>query len=254
MKLHRLAVDRGLQSGRTVELEDLADALVPVGRQEATGGVEMETPLGQVRPGAQVEEPQLIRIVRDEDDACRDRFPIDLQPEWPRMGGRAKQRANSRQRVASATVRLAAVDERGVGAERDVVQEKPFADPADVDPPFLAAEGRERRQRIRTVKPEVARKVVPCPERDTDKLQLALDRDLRDRRQRPVAPCDAEGIRAGFARELPGIVALAEDPYLDSRSCAAAASSSTLGRPFPERGLIRRKPANAGGSIGPMAS
>jgi hypothetical protein len=37
LKLHGLAVDRGLQSGRTVELEDLADALVPVGRQEAAG-------------------------------------------------------------------------------------------------------------------------------------------------------------------------------------------------------------------------
>src|SRR5207247_9726947 len=117
LKLHRLAVDRGLQSGRAVELEDLADALVPVGRQEAAGRVEMETPLGQVRPGTQVEEPQLIRIVRDEHDACRDRLPIDPQLEWVRVGGRPKQRANSRQRVAPATVRLPAVDERGVGAE-----------------------------------------------------------------------------------------------------------------------------------------
>jgi hypothetical protein len=77
----------------------------------------METPLGQVRPGAQVEEPQLVGIVRDEDDACRDRLAIDPQPEWMRVGWRLKQRANSRQRVAPATVRLAAVDERGVGAE-----------------------------------------------------------------------------------------------------------------------------------------
>jgi len=33
LKLHRLAVDRGLQNGTAIELEDLADALVPVGRQ-----------------------------------------------------------------------------------------------------------------------------------------------------------------------------------------------------------------------------
>jgi len=133
-----------LQRGSAVELEHLAGALVPVGRQEAAGGVEIETPLGQVRPGAQVEEPQLIRIVRDEDDACRDRLPVDPQPEWARMSGRAKQGAKSREGVAPATVGLAAVDERGVGAERDVVQEEPFARPADVDPPLVAAESRER--------------------------------------------------------------------------------------------------------------
>jgi hypothetical protein len=57
--------------------------------------------------------------------------------------------------------------------------------------------------------------VIPCPERDTDKRQLALDRDLRNRRQRPIAARDAEGVGVGFARELPGIVALAEDVNLD---------------------------------------
>ena len=151
-------------------------------------------------------------------------------------------------------MRLAAVDERGVGAERDVVQEKPFADPADVDPPFLAAEGRERRQRIRTVKPEVARKVVPCPERDTDKLQLALDRDLRDRRERPVAPRDAEGIRAGFARELSGIVALAEDPHLDSSLARRGRELVHAGSPLPRARVDQEKARQDRASIGPMAS
>src|SRR5881392_725340 len=177
----------------------------------------METPLSQVRPRAQVEEPQLIRIVRDEEDPCRDRLPIDPHAKWARMSGRAKQRANSRQRDAPATVRLAAVDERGVGTERDVVQEEPFARAANVDPPLVAAESRERSQWIRTVKPEVTRKVVPRPERDTDKRQLAFDRDLRDRRQRPVAAGDAEGVGAGVrSHEGRRIVALAEDVHFDS--------------------------------------
>ena len=206
----------------------------------------METPLGQVRPGAQVKEPQLIRIVRDEDDACRDRFPIDPQPERPPMGGRAKQRANSRQRLASATVRLAAVDERGVGAERDVVQEKPFADPADVDPPFLAAEGRERRQRIRTVKPEVAREVVPCPERDTDNCSSRSIATCATAASDPSPPAMPRASPPASPASSPGSSPSRRTRTSIPRSRAAAASSSTLGRAFPERGLIRRKPAKTG--------
>jgi hypothetical protein len=59
--------------------------------------------------------------------------------------------------------------------------------------------------------------VVPRPERDTDKRQLALDRDLRDRRQRPVAAGDAEGVDAGpRSHEGRRIVAFAEDVHIDS--------------------------------------
>src|SRR5437016_5787147 len=140
MKLDRLAVDRGFQPERPVKLEYLAGALVPCGREQAPGGVEMETPLVQVRPRAQLEELQFIRVVRDEDDARREGLPIHAEPERPRVSRHAKQRAESRQRLAAATVRLAAMDEGGVGAEGHVVQKQAFVRPADVDSPLVAAE------------------------------------------------------------------------------------------------------------------
>ena len=96
--------------------------------------------------------------------------------------------------------------------------------------------------------------MVPRPERDTHKLQLALDRDLRDRRQLPVVPRDAEGIRAGFARELPGIVALAEDVYFDS-SLARRGCELVHGRsPLPRARVNQEKARQGRASISPMAS
>jgi len=52
-----------------------------------------------------------------------------------------KQRAKSGERLASATVSLATMDERGVGAEGDVVQKQPLARPADVNPAFISILG-----------------------------------------------------------------------------------------------------------------
>ena len=52
--------------------------------------------------------------------------------------------------------------------------------------------------------------MVARPERDADERQVALDRDLRDGAERPVAAGDAEGGRIGGARELGGVVVARE--------------------------------------------
>ena len=57
------------------------------------------------------------------------------------MGRDEKQCTKSGERLASATVRLAAVHERGVGAEGHVVKKQPLAHPADVNPAFISILG-----------------------------------------------------------------------------------------------------------------
>jgi len=83
--------------------------------------------------------------------------------------------------------------------------------------------------------------VVPRPERDTDKRKLALDRDLRDRRQRPVAARDAESVGAGLARELPGIVALAEAVHFDSSLARRGRELVHAGSPLPRARVDQEK-------------
>ena len=104
---------------------------------------------------------------------------------------------------------LAPVHEPRVEAERDVVQEEPVADAADVDAPLdPVVEGGERRERIVAVEAEVAGEVVPRPERDADERHVLLDRDLGDRRERAVAAGHPEHVRAGLPRHLGQVVAL----------------------------------------------
>ena len=73
---------------------------------------------------------------------------------------------------------LAPVDEPGVGAERDVVQEDPVVGLADVDAPLdgVVVECGERAERIVAVEPEVAREVVPRAEGDTDERGTGIER------------------------------------------------------------------------------
>src|SRR2546427_724430 len=73
------------------------------------------------------------------------------------------ERSGAREGFAATAVALAAVDEPGVGAERDVVEEDPLADPPDVDSPLGAAERGQRGERIVAVEPDVAGEVVPRP-------------------------------------------------------------------------------------------
>ena len=73
----------------------------------------------------------------------------------------------------------------------------------------------ERGERVVAVEPEVAREVVARPERDDDERQVALDRDRGHARHRAVAAGRAEHVRVGLARQLGGVVALAQDVRLD---------------------------------------
>jgi hypothetical protein len=144
-------------------------------------------------------------------------------------------------------VGLAAVDEGGVGAEGDVVEKQLFSHPADVDPPLVAAEGRQRCQRIRAVEAEVAGKVIPSPERNTNKWQFSLDCDLRDRRQRAVASRDPEGPGAGArSHEGRGIVVLTEDARLDSSLTRSRGKLVSVRSPAPRAWVDQEKARQTG--------
>jgi hypothetical protein len=109
---------------------------------------------------------------------------------------------------------LASMDELGVGAEAHVVEEDVAADAADVDPALPSAEGIEGGDGIR-VEAQVAREVVPRARWDADERQPALDRDLRDARERAVPACDSQGVGLGGPRELRRVLALAKDVRVD---------------------------------------
>ena len=110
---------------------------------------------------------------------------------------------------------LAPVHERRVDPERDVVQEAAAADAAHVHAPFLAAEALERAERVVPIEPDVAGEVIPGAERNADEGQIALDRDRGDARHGAVTAGHAEDVDGGPARELGGVLALADDPRLD---------------------------------------
>ena len=94
------------------------------------------------------------------------------------------------ERVTPAAMVLPAVDEPGVEAERDVVQEETVTGPPDVDPPLAARERVERSDRVVAVEAEVARKVVAGAERHAHEPKVALDGDTRDGSERSVAVLD----------------------------------------------------------------
>ena len=93
-----------------------------------------------------------------------------------------------------------------VHAERDVVEKEPAVRAPDVDATFRPSEGTERCHWFVTVEPEVAREVIARPERDADERGLTLERHLRHRCERAVAPGDAEHLRGGPARDARGIL------------------------------------------------
>jgi hypothetical protein len=108
------------------------------------------------------------------------------------------------------------VHELGVEPQRDVVEEQAAAHLADVDLPLTAGERLERGDRIVAVESEVAGEVVSRSEGDADEREVAVERDLRDRRERPVAPGDADRVRVGELRELRRLLARLKKSRLDS--------------------------------------
>ena len=126
------------------------------------------------------------------------------------------------------------MDELRVDAERDVVQEEPVADAADVHPPLRAAERAERAERVVPIEADVAGEVIPGAERDADEGQVALDaRPRRRAPSEPSPPAMPRRLRHGPARELGGVVALAEDVRLDPAPLR------------PQRELVRGRAAPA---------
>ena len=146
------------------------------------------------------------------------------------------------------------MDQRGVGAERDVVQKNAVAGQADIDPPLIAAEGCERTQRVRMIEPQVAGEVIASPERDTDKRQLALEGNLGDRRQLAVAARNAEHVGASFGCKRSRIVALTEDAGLDFPRSRRGKQLIRARPALPRARVDQEEARQTGKSIGPMAS
>ena len=133
----------------------------------------------------------------------------------------ARRRAKS---VAPAAVVLAPVDEPGVDPERDVVEEEPVARPRHVDAPLdSVVERGQRRDRVVAVEPEVAGEVVSRPEGDADERHVLLDRDLCDGGERAVAAGHPEHVGTRVARELREVVAVLEEPDLDTARAGSVA-------------------------------
>ena len=164
--------------------------------------VEVQPALVEALALADREHRQLVAVVRDQDDARVQRPAVDGQPRRVALCGDDRQRTQPRERIAPPPMVLAAMHEPRIDPERDVVQEEPVAGAPDVDPAFAAVdEGGERSDRIVAVEADVAGEMVAGAERDADERQVALDRDVGDRRERAVAARHAERIGGGLACE-----------------------------------------------------
>src|SRR4051812_46703611 len=86
------------------------------------------------------EQAQLVGVVGDEQDPRRQRLAVHAPPAAAPPPQAEPERPQPGEELSPAAVVLAAVDERRVDAERDVVQEAPLARTTDVDAPFLAVE------------------------------------------------------------------------------------------------------------------
>lgn len=161
------------------------------------------------------EELEVVVVVGDDRELRVDCLPVHGQTDAVPVTGEEEQRAELGESVSSAPVTLATVNERGVEAERDVVEEEPVADAPHVDRPLGSAESVKRAERIVAVEAEVARKVVARPKGDADERQAPFDRHLGHCGQRPVAAGDTERVGVRLPRELGRIVFGSEDPRVD---------------------------------------
>src|SRR4051794_24608623 len=201
------------------DLEVVAGALVPGGRQDPFGAPEMEAALVKVLALADREEGELVAVVPDEEHPRCERLLVDARMQPMAVTRDREDAPGPRERLAAAAVALPAVHEPGVDTDRDVVQEAAVGDAADIDLPFDSClEGRERPERVVAVEADVSREVVPRPERDADEGGARLERDRRDCAERPVAPRHADDLSAGGPGDLAGALVLAEDVRLDPES------------------------------------
>ena len=162
------------------------------------------------------EELELVVVVRDERDLGVDRLPIHREAGAVAIASEQEQGTELREGIPSPPVVLAVVDEERVEAKRDVVQERAIGGSTNIDPALRAREGVEGADWVVAVEAEVAREVVPSPERHADERHVALDRDLCHRRERSVAARDADRVGLCGAREPCGIVVGPEDARVDA--------------------------------------
>ena len=142
--------------------------------------VEMQNACVEPLALAERQRSEDVRIVCDEYEPRLGRRAIDRQSQIFALRQEDPPRTQTRECFASSPVSLAAVDEYRIDAERDVVQKETIADTAHVDTPFRSCERGERADRIAAVDAEIPREVIPRPERDADKWEVAFDRDRRD--------------------------------------------------------------------------
>ena len=83
----------------------------------------MELPLVEPLPLARGERAEPVRVVRHEEDSRGYGLLVDGEPQRAGVAEEDPERSEPRENLAPAAVTLAAVDESGVDAERDVVEE-----------------------------------------------------------------------------------------------------------------------------------
>ena len=91
--------------------------------------IDVESPLVDAFALPDREHVQLVRVVRDDDHACVCRRPVDRDAEPARLPEQHPQGPQPSER----DVLVLFVNEPRVEPQRDVVQEEPVVDAADVD-------------------------------------------------------------------------------------------------------------------------
>ena len=166
----------------------------------------MELPLVEPLPLARGERAEPVRVVRHEEDSAVTGSSSTVKCSGRGVAEEDPERAEPRERLAPAAVALAAVDESGVEAERDVVEEAPLAGQARVHAALDAVEARQGGERVVAVEAEVAGEVVPRAERHHHEGEVALDRHARDGAERAVAAGHAQRIGVRATGELDEVV------------------------------------------------
>jgi hypothetical protein len=204
--------------------------------------VRVEQPFVQPLPLSEVGHAlDPVVVVGDEDDESGMvlLLPVQVEGEIERRPAATESRRDHASKRDDAVSRLPfrIVDEAGVEAERDVVQEETLGDCSDIDSALDAVKRRQRAEGVVAVETEVPREVVARAERDADERDVAFERHPCDGSQRAVAAGDPENFRIRFPSLLSRILTLLEDVDVDS----------TTGRFLPE--ILRRRPAVARAGI-----
>jgi hypothetical protein len=204
--------------------------------------VRVEQPFVQPLPLSEVGHAlDPVVVVGDEDDESGMVLlqSVQVEGEVERRPAAAESRRNHASKRNDAVLRLPfrIVDEAGVEAERDVVQEETLGYCSDIDSALDAVKRRQRADGVVAVETEVSREVVARAERDADQRDIALERHPRDGSQRAVAAGHPDNLRVGSASLLSRILTLLEDVDVDT----------TTRRFLPE--VVRRRPAVARAGI-----